>query len=228
MEGTNMLQVRGGEGEFVVSDMLAVIREDGEGFYKYTWPKPNQQGFFPRIAFVKLFKPIGWVIGSGEYLDYVEKDIQEECLKWISNIKFEKDGYVFAGKWDGLVLSGPETGKNVYDIVDINGVKIVQELIKLAKEGGGFVEYVLPRFEGKKHAPKISYALGVPEWQWYIGAGLYVDEIDAALALKQSELEGRIRTNIQNIDIDPFYASYFNLPDCQTTFGSNPSQRKIV
>ena len=198
MEGTNMLQARGGKGEFVVSDMLAVIREDGEGFYNYTWPKPNQQGFFPRIAFVKLFKPIGWVIGSGEYLDYVEKDIQEECLKWISNIKFEKDGYVFAGKWDGLGLSGPETGKNLYDIEDINGVKIVQELIKLAKEGGGFVEYVLPRFEGKKHAPKISYAVGVPEWQWYIGSGLYVDEIDKALALKQSELEGRIRKNIRN------------------------------
>ncbi|MBR9985412.1 MAG: cache domain-containing protein [Desulfosarcina sp.] len=199
MEGTNMLQVRGGEGEFVVSDMLAVIREDGEGFYKYTWPKPNQQGFFPRVAFVKLFKPIGWVIGSGEYLDYVEKDIQEECLKWISNIEFEKDSYVFAGKWDGLVLSGPETGNNVYDIVDINGVKIVQELIQLAKEGGGFVEHVIPRFEGKKHTPKISYAAGVPEWQWYISAGLYVDEIDTALALKQSELERRIRTNIRNI-----------------------------
>ena len=198
MEGTNMLQVRGGEGEFVVSDMLAVIREDGEGFYKYTWPKPNQQGFFPRVAFVKLFKPIGWVIGSGEYLDYVEKDIQEECLKWISNIKFEKDGYVFAGTWDGLVLSGPETGKNMYDIEDINGFKIVQELIKLAKEGGGFVEYVLPRFESKIHSPKISYAAGVPEWQWYIGAGLYVDEIETALALKQSELERRIRKNIQN------------------------------
>ncbi len=198
LEGTNMLQVRGGEGEFVVSDMLAVIREDGEGFYKYTWPKPNQQGFFSRIAFVKLFKPIGWVIGSGEYLDYVEKDIQEECLKWISNIRFEKDGYVFTGKWDGLGLSGPETGNNMYDIEDINGVKIVQELIKQAKEGGGFVEYVLPRIEGKKHAPKISYAVGVPEWQWYIGASLYVDEIETAIASKQSELEGRIRTNILN------------------------------
>ncbi len=197
-EGTNMLKVRGGEGEFVVSDMLSVIGEDGEGFYKYTWPKPNQQGFFPRVAFVKLFKPIGWVIGSGEYLDYVEKNIQEECLKWISNIKFEKDGYVFVGKWDGLSLSAPETGKNLYDIEDINGVKIVQELIKSAKKGGGFVEYVLPRFEGKKHAPKISYAVGVPEWQWYIGASLYVDEIETALALKQSELKGSIRTNLQN------------------------------
>ena len=198
MEGNNMLQVRGGNGEFVVRDMLAVIKKDGEGFYKYTWPKPNQQGFFPKIAFVKLFKPIGWVIGSGEYLDYVEKNIQEECLKWISNIKFGKDGYVFAGKWDGLGLSGPETGKNMYDLKDINGVKIVQELIESAKKGGGFVHYVLPRFEGKKHAPKISYAVGVPEWQWYIGSGMYLDEIETAIALRESELESRIRTNIQN------------------------------
>jgi PAS domain S-box-containing protein len=197
MDGNNMLDVRGGNGEFVVRDMLAVVKRDGEGFYKYTWPKPNQQGFFPKIAFVKLFKPVGWVIGSGEYLDYVEKNIQEECLKWISKIKFGKDNYVFAGTWDGLVLSGPETGTNMYDIEDVNGVKIVQELIASAKKGGGFVHYVLPRFEGKKQAPKISYAAGVPEWEWYLGSGRYVDEIENAIALRQSELESRIRTNIQ-------------------------------
>jgi two-component system cell cycle sensor histidine kinase/response regulator CckA len=198
MDGNNMLDVRGGNGEFVVRDMLAVVKRDGEGFYKYTWPKPNQQGFFPKIAFVKLFKPVGWVIGSGEYLDYVEKNIQEECLKWISKIKFGKDNYVFAGTWDGLVLSGPETGTNMYDIEDVNGVKIVQELIASAKKGGGFVHYVLPRFEGKKQAPKISYAAGVPEWEWYLGSGRYVDEIENAIALRQSELESRIRTNIQH------------------------------
>jgi len=198
MEGKNMLQVRGGKGKLVVPDMLAIIKEKGEGFYRYTWPKPNQQGSFPKMAFMKLFKPVGWVIGSGEYIDDVEKDVQEECIKWISNIKFGKDGYVFAGQWDGLSLSGPAIGKNMYDIEDINGVKIVRELIEAAKSGGGFVYYVLPKFEGKKHAPKISYAVGVPKWQWYIGSGVYVDEIETEIALKQSDLERRIRTNIRN------------------------------
>ena len=83
MEGKNMLQVTGGENEFVVSDMLTIIKEKDEGFYRYTWPKPNHRGFFSKIAFVKLFKPIGWAIGTGEYLDDVEKDIQVECLKWL-------------------------------------------------------------------------------------------------------------------------------------------------
>jgi PAS domain S-box-containing protein len=199
MEGKNMLRVKGGKGEFVVSDMLGIIQKKGEGFYKYTWPKPGSEGYFPKIAFVKLFEPIGWVIGTGEYINDVEKDIQEECINWISNIRFGKDGYVFVGQWDGLSLSGPAASKNMYDVEDLNGVKIVQELIEAAKAGGGFVHYVLPKFEGKRHSPKLSYAIGVPEWEWYLGSGVYVNEIEDAIDLKQAKLNKRIRVNILNI-----------------------------
>ena len=199
MEGKNMLQVKGGKGELVVPDMLEIVKKNGEGFYKYTWPKPGSNGYFPKIAFVKLFEPIGWVFGTGEYINDVEKDIQKECIDWISKIKFGKDGYVFAGQWDGISLSGPAAGKNMYQVEDSNGVKIVQELIAAAKSGGGFVHYVLPKFEGKRHAPKLSYAIGVPEWEWYVGSGVYVDEIETEVELKQAELKKRIRKNIRNI-----------------------------
>lgn len=198
MEGKNMMKVTGGAGELVVPEMIAIIKEKEEGFYTYTWSKPEQAGYFSKMAFVKLYKPIGWVIGTGEYVDDVEKDIQKECIKWISSIKFRNDGYLFAGQWDGVGLSGPATGKNMYDVEDKNGVKIVQELIAAAKEGGGYIQYVLPKFNDKKHAPKLSYSAGVPEWQWYIGSGVYLDEIERELALKHSQLEKRIRENIQN------------------------------
>ena len=145
-----------------------------------------------------MFEPLGWVIGTGEYLDDVEKEIQKECLDWISSIRFGEDGYVFAGQWDGVSLSGPQAGKNMFDVQDDNGVKIVQELIRAARSGGGFVDYVMPRFEGQKHAPKLSYAVGVLQWEWYIGSGKYVDEIEAAIALKQTQLNQRIRANIRN------------------------------
>ena len=199
LEGTNMLNVRGGQGEFVVSDMLNIIRNKGEGFYNYTWPKPNRDGYYPKIAFVKLFEPIGWAIGTGEYFGDVEKDIQKECIKWISQIKFGKNGYVFAGQYDGISLSGPATGKNMNDVEDVNGIKIVQELIKAAQSGGGFVRYVLPEFKDKKHALKMSYAKGINEWKWYIGAGIYVDEIETGIAQKQLALEQRTKFNLRNI-----------------------------
>ena len=197
MEGKNMLAVQGGRGEFVVADMLAIVRQKKEGFYQYYWSKPGRTGFFPKIAFIKLIEPLNWVVGTGEYLDDVEKDIQEEVLRWVDNISFGADGYVFAGQWDGLSLSGPATGKNMWDITDANGVKIVQELIKASKSGSGYVHYTQPDFKGRKSGRKISYAVGVPDWQWYIGAGIYVDQIESLIAEKQVELSKRIGRDIR-------------------------------
>jgi len=194
MEGQNMRPVKGGQGEFVVADMLALVGGgQEEGFYRYSRTQPQRKGFSPKIAFVKLFKPLNWVIGTGEYLDDVEKDIQAEVLQWISKIKFGRDGYVFAGQWDGLSLSGPATGKNMLAVTDANGVKIVQELIRAARSGGGYVHYTLPKFEDRKGAPKISYAAALPQWQWYIGAGVYVDEIEAAIRDKHADMTRRIQ-----------------------------------
>lgn len=68
------------------------------------------------------------------------------------------------------------------ETTDPNGVKVVQELIERAKGGGGFVTYVMPKIEGERPAPKISYAKGVKEWQWYIGTGLYLDDIEDEVA----------------------------------------------
>lgn len=136
MEGKNMLEVRGGNGEAVVADMLSLVKENGESFYTYTWSKPGSEGYFSKIAFVKVFEPIGWVFGTGEYIQDVEEDIQKECITWISSIRFNKDGYVFVGQYDGLSLSGPQAGKNMLHVKDVNGVKIVQQLIKSARSRG--------------------------------------------------------------------------------------------
>ncbi len=199
-EGTDLLSIRGAKDERVVPDMLEhLINLHGEGFYQYTLPKPEVGGSYPKVAFVKLFEPLKWVIGSDEYLDDVEKDIQLEVLDRVTRIRFGKDGYIFAGDWDGISLSGPARGKNMIDVTDDNGVKIVQELIRVSKGGGGFVTYVLPKFQGQKSAPKISYAQGIADWGWYIGAGVYVDEIETVLLQKQTALNQNIRSYLQKI-----------------------------
>ncbi|WP_440106545.1 methyl-accepting chemotaxis protein [Acidovorax sp. BL-A-41-H1] len=42
---------------------------DGGGLIEYQWPKPGQEQPVPKFAHVKLFKPWGWVVGSGVYVD---------------------------------------------------------------------------------------------------------------------------------------------------------------
>jgi len=145
LEGLNLNNMQDTEGRYVIRDMISVVKESGEGFYRYTWTKPNQAGkSFPKIAFIKHFEPFNWLIGTGEYLDDVVNDIQQEVLARIEKISFGHGGYIFAGQWDGLSLTAPAKGQNMIDVTDVNGVKIVRQLIKSARSGGGYVSYVMP------------------------------------------------------------------------------------
>lgn len=183
LEDTDLTDLQDTRGAYVIRDMAELVRKNGEGYYSYTWGKPDVPGKdYVKISFVKLFEPFQWFIGAGEYLGDVEEDLKQEALQWIQNIRYEQDGYVFAGRWDGASLSGPAIGMNMVEVTDPNGVKIVQKMIDASRNGGGFVEYVMPKLEGQRPEPKISYAAGVPEWQWYIGTGLYIDDIERDIA----------------------------------------------
>ncbi len=192
MEGKDMLPVQGAQGEYVVKDMLGIVSANGDGFYAYTWTKPNREGHFPKIAYVKAFDPFGWVLGTGEYLDDVENDIQQEVIGFIEQFHIGKDGYVFAGQWDGRSLCGPEKGQDMWEIEDIQGNKIVQQMIAIAKAGHGYLTYVMPHIANQRQAPKLSYVVGIPEWHWYLGTGIYIDQIETVLADKKREVGRQI------------------------------------
>ncbi len=186
MEGRNLLDLRDSEGRYVIRDLLRIAHTQGEGFYSYTWTKPGQQGRgYPKLAYVKLFEPLGWVIGTGEYLDDFERDVQQDILAYLETIHFANGGYIFAGQWDGISLSGPAKGQNMIDTTDSEGVKVVRELVRAAQAGGGYVQYVMPPLEGQKQLPKLSYSLPVRDLQWYVGAGIYLQDMEALVAERQ-------------------------------------------
>jgi PAS domain S-box-containing protein len=192
LEGKNLHDKRDTHGAYVIRDMIELVKDRGEGFYSYTWTKPGStSNMHLKISFIKLFEPFDWLIGAGEYPEDVEEDLKREGLDWIKNIQYENDEYIFASKWDGLCLTRPAEGRNMIDTVDANGVKVVQELVAKAKQGGGFVSYVMPKLEGLRPDPKISYVKGVPEWEWYIGTGEYIDDIErAVLEYRDAGLKG--------------------------------------
>jgi two-component system cell cycle sensor histidine kinase/response regulator CckA len=200
MEGLNLIDMQDTQGKFVIRDMIAIIRKSGEGFYRYAWTKPNKSGKgFPKVAFIKHFEPFDWLIGTGEYLDDVVNDIQQEVLARIENIAFGEDGYIFAVQWDGLSLVNPQKGKNVIDITDANGVKIVQELIKASKSGGGYVSYVMPKFDRDTTYHKLSYTKPISDWEWLIGAGVNMDRIETVIDQKKAALQEGVKSRLLNI-----------------------------
>ncbi|MDD3816368.1 MAG: cache domain-containing protein, partial [Desulfocapsaceae bacterium] len=194
-EGQNLINLKDDQGTLFMQDFIAMAKsQPGEGFCSYNWSKPESPDVHLRkISYVKYFAPFDWVIGNGKYLLDEEKEIQQEILQRVETIRYGTDGYIFIGRWDGLTLSGPSKGKNMIDITDAKGLKIVQELIAKAKAGGGFVNYVMPKLENKRMAPKISYAAAITDWQWYVGTGVYVDAIEKIILAKQQALTKSVK-----------------------------------
>jgi len=194
MEGKDMLSVQGAKGEYVVPDMIEIIKAQEEGFYSYTWSKPGElDAKYLKIAYVKYFEPYGWGIGTGEYLEDVKKEIQEEVLERISKLRFEKEGYFFGSIYGGkpLFTNGEITKKtkSVWELTDPKGVKIIQEQNSAAKEPeGGFVSYSWQKLNSEELSPKLSYVVGIPEWEWLIGAGVYLDTMDEVILSKKKTL----------------------------------------
>ncbi|MBI2277182.1 MAG: cache domain-containing protein [Dechloromonas sp.] len=200
LEQKNLIDLQDTHGAYVIRDMAAMVRNQGEGYYRYTWSKPGTPGReHDKIAYIKHFAPFDWFIGTGEYLADTEQDLQKEGLEWIRKIRYESDGYLFAGRSDGNILAGPATGQNMLDLADPNGVKIVQEFIRLAQLKGGFVEYIMPSLQDKRPAPKISYVRGVADWQWFIGTGMYVDDIEKLVAEARERAIVNLGWNIAEI-----------------------------
>ncbi|MHB1183717.1 MAG: cache domain-containing protein [Desulfobulbia bacterium] len=194
LEQKNLLTMQDNEGAFVIREMVELARSKGEGFVSYRWPKPDFPSGqeFEKVSFIKYLPELDWLIGAGEYLDDMEAEIQAEVLARIEKMRFEQDGYVFAGQWDGVSLTYPAKGENALEQVDANGLKIVRELIALAREDGGFLRYVMPKLGEERNSLKLSYVRGVKEWQWYIGAGIYLNDIRAAIAEARQQLRREI------------------------------------
>ena len=53
-----------------------IAKEHGEGFAEYAWPKPTEAGTAgppaPKISFVRYYRPLDWIIGTGRYVDDIE------------------------------------------------------------------------------------------------------------------------------------------------------------
>ena len=108
----------------------------------------------------------------------------ENVRKMLSPIRFAENdsGYFFIYDKQGVAVvhaSSPKNhGKNLLSLRDPNGVMIIQELIKAGQSGGDFFAYVYAKPGSASPQPKLSYAAPIKGVDWYIGTGVYIDDIE--------------------------------------------------
>jgi len=121
---------------------------------------------------------------------------QQQVRKIISQLNYSTDGYFFVYDYEGNNLVHPKQpfriGKNWIDLTDPDGDRVIENLIEIAKDGGGFHPYKWEKPSSSEVADKLSYAVALDKWQWMLGTGLYIDDVKAQTAAADLELKSSI------------------------------------
>ena len=139
---------------------------------------------------------------KGELSESEAKKLAEEA---IGAIRFNGGtGYVFVFTDDGVTVVHVKKsliGKNLWNLQDTDGVYVIRELIKVAKNGGGFVQYKWPKPGEEEPQPKLSYARYFEPWHWMIGSGVYIDDVEKELAKIKERIWENLRKTLMSVNL---------------------------
>jgi len=120
-----------------------------------------------------------------------------EVTQILSGMLYGQDGYFFVYDYDGTNLVSPRNtdliGRNWSGATDRNGVPVTDRLIELARSGSGYHSYEWTKPSTGEPAQMISFVIGLQDWRWVVGTGVFVDDVLAAVAAAQAEVEARVR-----------------------------------
>ncbi|AJD51162.1 hypothetical protein TH3_05210 [Thalassospira xiamenensis M-5 = DSM 17429] len=78
--GKNLSDAVDGSGKHHYREFARVAKEEGQGFVDYTYQVPKSDKLRPKLSFVKAFKPWGWVVATGIYIDDVNAVFMQSML----------------------------------------------------------------------------------------------------------------------------------------------------
>ncbi len=111
-----------------------------------------------------------------------EEEAKLAARNSLRDLRYGEDDYYFGFDTDGVYFlhgGNPKLeGQNKLDMQDTHGKYIVRELIAAAKAGGGFVDYWFPRAGQQNPEPKLGYTTLFTPWNWVVGTGIYIDDVD--------------------------------------------------
>ena len=194
--GKNMLHFKDANGSPVVEDEIKLLKSKDEGFLSFiinsdlvSESSPNK-----KTSFVKKFGHFNWYFGSKQYVEDYFPRFRDEAARKISTVRFKYGGYVFMNNTNGqpIVMDGAVYEGNLNLMADTGNIRhsvFMQELEVLkTNPNGGFFYYQWNKMNDSIPSEKCSYVQLFKEYNWLIGAGFYLDEINQSIKDQKDKL----------------------------------------
>ena len=112
------------------------------------------------------------------------EDAKKNAASAIGLMRYDKVEYFWVhDARDATMIMHPIkpelNGKNLDQLKDKGGKQFFNEMNRVVKaSGSGFVDYLWPKPGSEEGVPKISFVMGFEPWNWVIGSGIYIDDVD--------------------------------------------------
>nr|WP_171035678.1 methyl-accepting chemotaxis protein [Colwellia ponticola] len=122
-----------------------------------------------------------------------EQQAQKQALGVINSLRYDTNNYFWVNDFTPTMIMHPITpslnGKSLGDIKDPDGKLLFIEMLNVVNASGqGFVPYKWDKPGFDYPVDKISFVKGFTAWQWIIGSGTYLDDIDATFVEQRNTL----------------------------------------
>ena len=117
---------------------------------------------------------------------YTKEEGMKLAADKVRSLRYGTDGYFWIDQSDGInvVLLGSDTeGTNRLDTKDVTGYAMVKDFIQGAVANGSYYsDYQYPKEGGTDPMPKRAYTQYYEPFDWVVGTGNYIDNIDDQIA----------------------------------------------
>lgn len=122
-----------------------------------------------------------------------EEQAKKQALAVIGSLRYDKNNYFWINDFIPTMVMHPIkpqlNGKSVANVKDPDGTLLFINMVNVVKEiGQGFVPYKWEKPGFDKPVDKISFVKGFTPWQWIIGSGTYLDDIDTIFSKQRNML----------------------------------------
>ena len=126
---------------------------------------------------------------------------REAVKSILRDLRYAEDGYFFVYDFNGVnQVLGPKPemeGKDLSGLKDADGKPFIKNIIEAARSGDGFTQYLWDKPSVKKAVEKLSLSRTLDKYQWVLGTGFYIDDIETELAAQRSAAESGLHAELQ-------------------------------
>jgi len=201
----NMSNFKDKRGTVIVNLTNSIIKKNNEGYATIYFAKPNSPNKeFKKIIFVRYIPSLNWVIGTGEYIDDALNELKSNLKQEIIKKRYGKNGYFWIQNKEYVIAHPfkPEyINKNIDELYDHKGNKIFKKFAKeaITHKNGTFVTYYWENPINHKIEEKISFVYYIPQLDWIIGTGLYLNDLQNLINQKVKKTTSNINQFLLSI-----------------------------